>query len=171
MSGTAVWIATTLVLAAAVHLIAVKVFPTALMGVVGKFGVKGPYNVLVHMPPTTARSRAVVRPSPDLLYSGCKYDLKDGPILVRAVVPDTYWSISFFAVNTDNYKVVNDRQVGSEPSFLLIRKGAAHTPPPGAVIVESPSRRGVILLRTLVNDPDALERLVALQKRATVTPL
>ena len=59
-------------------------------------------------------ARAIVRPSPDLLYAGCAFDLADGPLRIQATVPrDTYWSLSMFAANTDNFFVVNDRAAKS----------------------------------------------------------
>ncbi|MFM7141423.1 MAG: DUF1254 domain-containing protein, partial [Alphaproteobacteria bacterium] len=42
------------------------------------------WNVALAAPPTTSDSRTIVRPSPDLLYVACVYDLSKGPVLVRA---------------------------------------------------------------------------------------
>jgi len=162
-----VWLLVTLVLALAIHLVFVRLFPNLIMFVVGRV-VKNPVNEMVHMPPTTAESRSVVRPSPDLLYSAVKFDVSKRPLRIKAAVPDTYWSISFFASNTDNFLVVNDKTLGGgTPEFVLVGKG--QRPPDAGVarIVEARSNTGVVLLRMLVMDQTRIDELVAIQKQAT----
>ncbi|MBY0393946.1 MAG: DUF1254 domain-containing protein, partial [Novosphingobium sp.] len=44
-----------------------------------------PVNHFTHTPPVRAERQFVVRPSPDLLYSVCPYDLTAGPLEVTAV--------------------------------------------------------------------------------------
>jgi len=170
MSATLTWIVATLAGALIVHVGLVRAFPYIVMFVVGRV-FKGPTNEMIHMPPTTAESRAVVRPSPDLLYSAIIYDVRDGPLRIDAVVPDTYWSISFFANNTDNYFVANDRALGTGPvSFVLAARGTK----PGtddARLVEAQSKRGVVLLRALVRDPESIGELIAIQEQARCAPL
>lgn len=149
------------------HVLFVQAFPRLVMLVVGRV-FNGPVNEMIHMPPTTASSRAVVRPSPDLLYSAVIYDVRKRPLLIEAAIPETYWSISFFANNTDNYFVENDRDIAA-PSvrFLLVAKGGkAPSVPDGARVVEAQSAKGVVLLRSLVPDADRIDDLVAVQKQA-----
>ena len=99
-----------------------------------------------HPPRTSEKSRNVVRPSPDLAYSACVYDLKDGPVHVVVSAWDDYMSVSMFQHNSDNFFVINDRQAPEGVDLMLIEQDAAH--PPGATrVVESPSRRGIILQR------------------------
>lgn len=103
-------------------------------------------NQWSHPPRTSEQSRRVVRPSPDLAYSACVYDLSDGPLRVTASAWDDYMSVSVFAANSDNIFVQNDRQAPNGVDFVLVRRGDAH--PAGAgQIVESPSARGIILQR------------------------
>ncbi|MGH8239087.1 MAG: DUF1254 domain-containing protein, partial [Steroidobacteraceae bacterium] len=88
----------------------------------------------------------VVRPSPDLAYSACVYDLSEGPVRVIASAWDDYMSVSVFAHNSDNIFVINDRQAPEGVELAIVRKGAPH--PAGAqLVVESPSRRGIVLQR------------------------
>lgn len=160
------WIAVALGGAIAVHIAVVRAFPYLVMFVVGRV-FKGPVNEMIHMPPTTAASRSVVRPSPDLLYSAVIYDVRDGPLRIDALVPATYWSISFFANNTDNYFVTNDRAIGEGPaSFVLAGPGEKPDAPDSAYLIEAKSKRGVILLRALVQDFAKIDDLIAIQKQA-----
>src|SRR5215207_9462863 len=100
--SAAVFIAIAVAVAVATHILAVRRFPYLVMRIVRRV-VRQPVNELFHMPPTTAESRSVVRPSPDLLYSACVYDVSRHALRIRATLPGTYWSISFFANNTDNF--------------------------------------------------------------------
>ena len=92
----------TLGLAALLHLILVWAMPYLVLLLLGLTSDHQP-NTIFFNPPVDADSREVVRPSPDLLYSGCPFDLSAGPLRVTAVMPDTYYSISAFGDNTDNF--------------------------------------------------------------------
>lgn len=98
---------------------------------------------------TTQNSRLVVRPSPDLAYATCAYDLSDGPLLIEAAPsPEQgYVSISVFAANTDNIAVFDTSQMPEGIRFVLAREG--QPVPAGVKVVMSPSVRGIVLDRRL----------------------
>ena len=98
---------------------------------------------------TTQNSRSIVRPSPDLAYSTCAFDLSDGPLLIEAAPsPDQgYVSVSVFTANTDNIAVFDTSQSPDGIRFVLARAG--QKTPPGAKVVIAPSDRGVVLDRRL----------------------
>lgn len=96
-------------------------------------------------------SRMVVKPNPDFAYGSGFYDLKDGPIRMRGVMPDsTYWSIALYQPNTINYYVKNDLQYG-KPNFDLVI-GRSDPKIDNTEFVYSPTSEGFILLRLLVID-------------------
>jgi uncharacterized membrane protein len=105
-------------------------------------------NAWNHAPRVSEESRRVVRPSPDLAYSSCVYDLSAGPIRVTAAAWDDYMSVSAFAENSDNFFVINDRQAPNGVDFMLIRAGEPK-PAGAAMVVESPSMTGIILQRRI----------------------
>lgn len=106
-------------------------------------------NAWGHAARITEASRRVVRPSPDLAYSACVYDLSRGPVHVTAAAWDDYMSVSVFAANSDNIFAINDRQAPGGVQLILVRKGGMRPSVPGAIIVESPSARGIVLQRRL----------------------
>jgi uncharacterized membrane protein len=110
---------------------------------------------MIHPPRATWRSRSVVRPSPDLLYSICVYDLGEvnGALRVSTHdMPDAYWSVSVFDANTNNFYALNDRQAQTgSADFLLMAKGA-RIPNARLPVVAAPTSRGIVLFRTLVDD-------------------
>ncbi len=108
-------------------------------------------NRLVVAPLPDETFRTVVRPSPDLLYASCIYNLRDGPLLIEAPVPQRYWSMQFYQMNTDNYAGITNRRderyrAGSVVKVTLIGPDGNPADHPGAVI-QSPTQRGIIILR------------------------
>ena len=163
----------TLALAAVFHVFTVIAFPRAIMLALDWKGkdLGHSSNVLYHQPRVTAESRVVVRPSPDFLYSVCAYDVSEAPLRLRASVPETYWSLSFFASNTDNFFVINDREVKANPvDLLLVGPGMSYKNPGNAQVVPSPSNRGVALIRILITDENRMEELTNIQRQASCSP-
>jgi uncharacterized membrane protein len=109
------------------------------------------YNQLIVNQVPDETSRTVVRPSPDLLYASCIYNLQNGPLVIEAPVPVRYWSMQFYQMNTDNYAgITNQRdereRVGSVVKVTLI--GADDSPDDyTGEVIQSPTQRGMVLLR------------------------
>ena len=160
---------TLLTTAILVHLAAVWAAPRLIMQVL----MNGPmaktmnmHNQAAYPPAVTAASRTVVMPSPDMLYSVCAFDVRNGPVRVTADpnLP-SYWSIALYAANSDNFFVVNDRQAaGKAVDLWLVSDGTvagAPQPPAASTVVVSPSSTGFLLMRVLTGnyeaEKDALE--------------
>jgi uncharacterized membrane protein len=163
------WIAATLAIALVVHFATLYEIPRRIMAVTLR-RIGAPNTMHFGRRPTAA-SRGVVRPSPDILYASCPYDLSAGPLRLTASVPhSTYWSVSAFDAATNNFFVRNDRQVsGNSFELLLMRHGGAMPPldnVPDRAIVFSPSRRGLVLLRTVIDDDKNLPALEAMVHQA-----
>ncbi|MEH3099057.1 DUF1254 domain-containing protein [Sphingomonas adhaesiva] len=112
----------------------------------------GGVNAFAHTPLATSRSRAVVRPSPDLAYSACVFDLSKGPVTVDvAPVPARYWSLSVFDARTDVAFVRNNLEAQGQPiRVTLVTPGQAA--PAGYEPVAVRGGHGVALIRILVDD-------------------
>lgn len=109
------------------------------------------YNRLTVNPVPDETFRNVVRPSPDLFYGSCLYNLADGPVVIEAPVPERYWSMQFYQMNTDNYAgITNQRderyRVGKVVSVTLVGPDDSPGDYAGEVI-QSPTQRGMVLLR------------------------
>lgn len=109
------------------------------------------FNTLYVSPAIDETSRLVVRPSPDLLYAGCIYNLAKGPVKIEAPVPQRYWAMQFYQMNTDNYAGISNRR--DEPSRVrsvvrvtLIGPDDEASNFEGEVI-QSPTERGMMLIR------------------------
>jgi uncharacterized membrane protein len=123
-----------------------------------------------------------VRPSPELLYSICWYDVSRFPVRITSgAPPGTYWSVAVYRDNTDNFYVVNDTATqGAKADFILygsaqIEGGKGpfesqygHL---GVLVVQSPSSTGLVLIRTLINDESKLPVIDGERRQATCAPV
>lgn len=136
---------------------------------------RSPWNRFTHSPQVDARSQFVVRPSPDLLYSICPFDLDAGPLEVTATpIPDRYSSISVFDAETNVAFVRNDEQMAGRPMRVVLAldgqavpTGVAGTEVAGAEVVRLGAPRGVVLQRVLLADPAEAANVDPLRSRAT----
>lgn len=121
----------------------------------------GRINTMQHQGLPNAESRFVVRPSPDLAYSICVFDLAQGPVAIDAFVPpQRYWSLSVFDANTDNIFSVNDRAASGRYALTLSKDGAG-----GSLAV--PGGKGIALIRILVTDAEDLAAIDTFRRRST----
>jgi uncharacterized membrane protein len=108
-------------------------------------------------PPTDHTQRRIVMPSPDLLYATCFFDLTDEPMRVTLSTDyPRYWSIALYASTSDNFFVVNDRSAPDGRVELIVtaasHDSATSIPQNSGTRVVSPTHRGMLLMRLLVND-------------------
>jgi uncharacterized membrane protein len=155
------------------HVGLVLATPYALMKVVTKRASQDGtlINQFQFGPRTTKDSRAVVRPSPDLAYSTCVYDLSKGPVLVSAAPTpgQGYVSLSVFAANTDNVAVFDTTQLPQGIRFVLAREG--QKTPVGEKVVISPSNRGIVLDRRLAANADLFAAADQARRSDTCGPI
>jgi len=112
------------------------------------------YNALYQAPLATADSRAIVRPSPDLAYSSCPFDLSRGPVLIDvAPVPAPYWSLSVFDPRTDVAFVRNNIQAGGKPIRVALIGDSGGPAPTGyepVLVRATPASRWCVRWSTTV---------------------
>jgi uncharacterized membrane protein len=132
------------------------------------------YNTMTHAPRATSASRAVVRPSPDLLYSACPFDLDaaGGMLRVHAeAMPHTYWSVSMFDAQTDNIFALNDRHARDGGiDFILKRSNTKPLGDRSKLVLETETARGLILFRTLIDDERNFAAIDAARRHAACEP-
>jgi len=155
MSGWGKYAIAALLAAVIAHFVVIFGTPTVLMNVALQRLGGGHYNAWHLGERVTQTSRTIVRPSPDFAYSACPYDLSNGPVRIHVTPWSDYWSLSLYANNSDNFYVLDDREARDGADILLIRGGSPPPDHPTATVVESPSARGIALIRRLAPTPDA----------------
>lgn len=159
MSGFGKYVWAALIAAVIAHLAFVHFMPRVLMGVaIDRVG-NGQFNAWRVSDRVTETSRTIVRPSPDFAYSACPYDLSRGPVIITAAPYNAYWSLSLYAQNSDNFFVIDDREARFGAEVTLVRRGRAH-PEGASMVVESPSARGIALIRRLAPTLDTYNAAV-----------
>jgi uncharacterized membrane protein len=158
------WILAAIVLGAGLHVALIYALPHLVM--MRAMTQLGTVNTIHHTARADATARTIVRPSPDLLYSDCPYDLSKGALRITAAVPpNTYWSVSAFDSKTDNFFMLDDRNVNGAVDFVLIAKGMIANA--GALpVVISPTKHGVLLFRTLIDDETHFAALDKIRRQA-----
>lgn len=128
-------------------------------------------NRMTHGPLATDRARAIVRPSPDLAYSSCPFDLSGGPVAIRvAPSPSVYWSLSVFDSRTNAAFVRNNGETGGQGiDVVLARPGQAT--PAGREVVRVEGDRGIALVRILVQDQAQFAAVDAARRQSACAPL
>jgi len=166
-----------LVVAVLVHVASVMAIPRLVMWrATGLMARNTGYNTMSHAVRATWQSRTIVRPSPDLLYSSCPFDLDSTPrdaLHVHASgMPDTYWSVSVFDADTNNVYVLNDRRAkGESVDFVIISgEGDDTLGDSGPPKIWVPTARGVVLFRTLVDNEARFAEIDAARKHAACEP-
>lgn len=167
-----------LAIAALANLATVAALPRLINGVIVHRLVErsGGYNRAVAWPRADATSRTIVRPSPDMLYTSCAFDVSEHPLRVTAPVQDSYVSISGFASNTDNFFAMNDGQIepgpgGAKQLDVIVARGGATGLPAGVRVVTAPSDTGLILFRSLITRDADLPKLKEFQAQQRCEPL
>ncbi|MBU0823504.1 MAG: DUF1254 domain-containing protein [Alphaproteobacteria bacterium] len=157
------------ILAAATAWATIGAIPYGLMNVAMERLGQGGINTMSHGNLATPARQPVVRPSPDLAYSSCPYDLSAGPLAIDvAPVPGRYSSLSIFDAATDVIFVRNDVAAEGKPfRIILAREGQAV--PAGAEVIRTSHDRGIALIRLLLKDPKEIGGLDAVRRQSSCT--
>jgi uncharacterized membrane protein len=127
----------------------------------------GGVNRALAAPRADAAARTVVRPSPDLLYTACVFDVSERALRISGPVPDSYASVAGFAADTSNFFALDDAAVAvgadGRKRFSVLLSAIPVPAPPGTRVVVAPSARGLILFRTLITSDTDLPRLREIQ--------
>ena len=106
----------------------------------------------------------VIRPSADILYGGCVYAVTYFPLVIETEVHESYWSISFFSENTDNFSTINENVHNfGKLKIYLFGPNSMPTKVNDGFIVVSPSNNGLMLMRQFIGDGSKTDKLNEIQ--------
>ena len=153
MKGLGKYIWAALAIAVISHFVLVHAAPRAMMSVaISRIGEAGA-NRWQLADRVTPLSRTIVRPSPDLAYSACVFDLSRGPVRIAAARWDAYMSLSLYDSESDNFYVVSDMEAPDGFDVIVVRR-QRDAPEDAQNVIISPSAKGVALVRRLAPTPD-----------------
>lgn len=135
-------------------------------GAVRRLSARAGLNTMFHGQLATPANQPIVRPSPDLAYSSCPYDLSNGPLLINYVpVAGRYSSLSVFDARTDVVFVRNDVQAGGKPFRIAIARDGQKVPD-GVETVRVGYDRGIALIRLLLADPKEIAQFDSVRRQS-----
>ena len=130
-------------------------------------------NVLVSsLAPADHKLRSVVRPSNDMIYGACVYDLEKAHqgVLIESPKGRGYSSVSAFAANSDNFYVEDDRAISDGFRVHIVFDEGQPTPA-GFTRVISPTRKGIALVRILIEEKHRTGEYVEQMSSSRCDPL
>jgi uncharacterized membrane protein len=161
------WILGALLLGGIVHLSTVLAMPTA--------ATQDAYSRLLQLTPVnavapSAKDSTMPFMDPAFAVAVCRYDLSGGALKLRAPLSQAYTSVTFYTRNSVAYYAINDRAAGRRAIELDLMTEEQHAQVPeqedvtaaDRLIIESPTVRGLIVLRALAPEPG----LMAMARRA-----
>ncbi len=175
MRGLKGFVIVTLILSAVFHVATIKAIPYVVMTVAKKklmereqVGV----NEVAYKNLITEDERIVIRPSPDLLYSGMIFDVSKTALLISASVNEgQYWALNFYDMATNNFGIFDDRTIkNGEFEIILAHEGFEINNTHGYKVLWSSGNTGIMLNRIVVPDRSVIGEYQKLQHTLKVAP-
>jgi uncharacterized membrane protein len=171
MIRLALWILGALLLGGIVHLSTVLAMPTAAtQDAYSRLLQLTPVNTVIPLPAPSAKDSTMPFMDPAFAVAVCRYDLSTGALKLSAPLSQAYTSVTFYTRNSVAYYAINDRAAGRRAIELDLMTEEQHAEMPeeedvttaDRLIIESPTLRGLIVLRALAPEPG----LMAMARRA-----
>jgi len=86
-----------------------------------------PVNTLRRLPLASPDGQILPYMAPDVYYAMCRYDLSDGPVLLKVSKFDPLWSISLYDKLSQNFYVITGSDVKRDSLELLLNKPRSET--------------------------------------------
>jgi uncharacterized membrane protein len=173
------WLLGALLLGGIVHLTTVLLLPSlATQDAYARVSAIAPVNAVVAVPAPTPEKAVMPFMDPAFAVSVCRYDLSRGPLKFSVPISPAYTSVSFYTRTDIPYYAINDRAAGRRVIELDLMTAAQRAELPedqditraDRLIVASPTRTGLIVIRALAPEPGfepaARAALAAAQCRA-----
>ena len=146
-----------IVLAGLIHVIAVLTLPLlAPRTAYARLADLGPANTIIKLPALERGQQVMPKLAPDVRYAMCLFDLTEGPIYLRANVPDELWLIAFYTPIGENFYTVVGSDMKRNNVVLVVTtedQSVADATSSSAealenlVVVNSPVSKGIALIR------------------------
>lgn len=119
------------------------------------------------------QNQTIVRASPDLAYSICRFDLSDGPIRISGARWEGYASLSIFDADTNNVLATSLDLASGEPNEITLIRVGEDRPEvsEGSLIVELEQPFGLALIRRLAPSQELYDQAAQLSAQDRCAPL
>jgi len=163
-----IYIVLGLVLTGLIHIVAVLTLPMlAPKNAHARLAALGPANTMIELPEAAPGHQVMPMMAPDVRYAFCRFDLANGPVRLKATVPDDLWLIALYTPEGDNFYSVAGADMKRSDIDLVIT-GADQTVEEAGVdapessdevvVVNSPVTEGIALIRAPLVGPSRSAR-------------
>lgn len=122
-------------------------------------------NKIVHLPPATGGDGNSMLASPDALFSVMSYDLSEKPVGLYLPLPASPWTVTIYDENCHAFYSLDERNFGSDTLQLILRQGEQAAPGhEGAIAVNSPGKKGMVVTRLIMSDSAEQPALAELRR-------
>jgi uncharacterized membrane protein len=158
------------VLGGIVHLVSVLALPRiASQDAYSRLTPTTKENAVTQLPLADPANSPLPFMDPAFAMAICRYDLSGGPIKLTVPVSQAYTSVSFYTRNEVAYYAINDRSAGRKVIELDLMTETQHNALPedeevtaaDRLIIDSPSEKGLILLKALAPEPGLMPQAQA----------
>jgi len=179
MIRLALWILGGLVLGGIIHIVTVLgvpyFAPDPAFTRIGSLAIDGRFTTLARVAPGVNPLPLL---DPAMEHAVCRFSLDNGPIRIKADMPDLYWSIALFnKADLSNYSL-SDRAADQKPIDILIATPdqiaqIRENPPDNfdnVIILDWATSEGFAIIHALVQTPGSDKVIEAAFKAATCAP-
>jgi uncharacterized membrane protein len=165
-----IFVAGGLLLAGVVHIVVILLVP--------RFATHDAWNEIGHLgedakfhlvPLAAPGAETIPDLDPHILHAVCRFSLGEGPVRIRASLPDDFWSVALFDQRGRNLYSLNDRSAERTQLDLAVltpvQMAQMRQNPPAsletAIVIELPVTAGFVMLRVFVADESELPNATA----------
>lgn len=138
-----------------------------------------PTNSMLVTGVPTPQSQLLPYQEADMVFALCSYDVKSTPVVVRAVLPGSGWTLSLYSPAGDNFYFMpgQDQRPLEVNAMLVAADGDAVLPAdPRAgsarlTTVRVPSARGIVMIRAPLKGESFRAETEAALRRSSCTPM
>lgn len=142
---------------------------------IGRFGPTGGF---VPLPPAGGSEPTLPGLDPAMAQATCRFSLENGPVRIKAVPPDVYWSLSLYDRSGLHVWGFDNRGAGQKAADVLVADDVQvaqlrENPPEeleDVVIVDWSGREGIALLQIFRQQPSLDGEIAAALKTAECKP-
>lgn len=167
-----------LVLAGMVHLVSVLAMPFLAQNTAyQRLQAIAQPNQVTLLPDASPADMTLPMTDPAFITAVCLYDLRERPLRVRVPASEDYTSVSFYTSRGVAFYALNDQAAGRIIELDLLSPSQRAALPEDEeitaadrLVVESPSSRGIVLIRAFARYPDLRGQIRRELEAASCTP-
>lgn len=171
-------LAVLLVLAGMVHLVSILAMPLLAQNTAfQRLSRLAQPNQMTLLPDATPQTMTLPMTDPAFVTAVCLYDLRDRPLRLRVPASEDYTSVSFYTARGVAFYALNDQAAGRVIELDLLSPAQRAALPEDEeitaadrLVVESPSERGIALIRAYARFPDLRPQIRRQLEAASCAP-